>query len=101
MADMHDGDQKLISWDPENNNLLIQPHGNDQKWLVNTTEDADCTASIDFRVPGKPGPPPCALKGHIASIIAMGQRRRSAIGFTDPSGQLNEDPDFPLNYWIE
>ena len=71
---------------------------NNQTWSVRAPIAADCTASIDFRVPGKPSPPPCALK---ASVAALGARR-AAIVFTDPSGTISPKgkEDYPLNAWV-
>ena len=93
---MHDGDEKIVTITATT--IQIDPWLNNQTWSVRAPIAADCTASIDFRVPGKPSPPPCALK---ASVAALGARR-AAIVFTDPSGTISPKgkEDYPLNAWV-
>ena len=95
-ADMHDGDEKIVTITATT--IQIDPWLNNQTWSVRAPIADDCTASIDFRVPGKPSPPPCALK---ASVAALGARR-AAIVFTDPSGTISPKgkEDYPLNAWV-
>merc|ERR1712070_732334 len=58
-----------------------------------------CSASVDFNVPGKPGPPPVNLTATLwQSRSASGMK--TEFEFTDPSGTLAE-PEFPLNRWVE
>merc|ERR1711937_209424 len=62
--DMHDGDQKSVADTRKGGveNMHIVPHGNNQTWVVNAPfNPKDCTALVDFNVPGKPGPPPVSL----------------------------------------
>jgi len=96
-ADMHDGDKKQITVDGAS--LVIRPSGNKQTWVVESQLDYEtCTATIDFNVPGKPGPPPVNLTASLVySICSTG--KKTLIEFTDPSGTLAAK-DFPLNTWV-
>jgi len=77
----------------------IKPSGNNQTWVIRSTVDAKtCSASIDFNVPGKPGPPPVNLQATFLLTIASSQAK-SEFEFTDPSGTLAA-ADFPLNHWV-
>lgn len=101
-ADMHDGDKKQVS--VSSGTVTITPYGNNQTWVVAAPLNADCTASIDFDVPGKPSPPPVPLLLVLQTLVTpgnlVGSTPAAACGFTDPTGTLAE-PAFPLNYWIE
>ena len=99
--DMHDGDQKQIAL-LNGTSIVITPHGNKQRWKVAATLGDDCTASIDFNVPGKPNPPPVNL---LASFRQFAQpwgtvEFKSLVVFTDPSGKL-APASKPLNAWLE
>merc|ERR1719282_2216204 len=97
-ADMHDGDKKEITI--AGTSLTIKPNGNNQTWIVKSTIDPNsCIASIDFNVPGKPGPPPVNLQATLLRTTASSQAK-SEFEFTDPSGTLAAK-DFPLNHWVE
>jgi hypothetical protein len=97
-ADMHDGDQKKVM--VQGRAMTIEPSGNDETWVVHAELDRrSCSASVDFNVPGKPGPPPVNL------TLSLWQSRsasgtKTEFEFTDPSGTLAE-PEFPLNRWVE
>eukprot|EP00930_Biecheleria_cincta_P036498 TRINITY_DN25019_c0_g2_i1.p1 TRINITY_DN25019_c0_g2~~TRINITY_DN25019_c0_g2_i1.p1 ORF type:complete len:262 (-),score=51.99 TRINITY_DN25019_c0_g2_i1:178-963(-) len=102
-ADMHDGDKKEISI--SGTSMTIRPAGNNQTWSVKSTIDQKfCNASIDFNVPGKPGPPPVSLTATLwKSATADGVSRpleKNILEFTDPSGTLAA-ADFPLNTWVQ
>jgi hypothetical protein len=97
-ADMHDGDMKEVTI--SGTSLIIKPSGNNQTWVVNTHVDRkSCTASIDFNVPGKPGPPPVNL---LATLWYSSSHsgKKTVFEFTDPSGTLAAK-DLPLNHWVE
>ena len=103
VADMHDGDQKKVQMLTNPMSLRITPHGNKQTWSVLAPLNlTDCTATVEARVPGKPGPPPCVLKASLRQLLQPSTNSTSvAIGFTDPSGTITKDPTYPLNYWVE
>lgn len=97
-ADMHDGDKKEIAID--GTALTIKPSGNNQTWVVSTVLDVEsCSATVDFRVPGKPSPPPVSLKATLIYSVAAGAKK-TMFGFTDPSETLASS-SFPLNRWVE
>lgn len=98
-ADMHDGDKKEVTI--SGTSLTIKPSGNNQTWIVKSTVDPkSCTASIDFNVPGKPGPPPVNLLATMVSSVDYHGDVKSEFEFTDPSGTLAA-PAMPLNQWVE
>merc|ERR1712194_920056 len=100
-ADMHDGDKKEIT--VSSTAISIRPSGNNQSWIVHSELDrAACSATIDFRVPGKPNPPPVSLKATVLTTYrpSMSQHPITELEFTDPSGKLAA-ADFPLNHWVE
>eukprot|EP00746_Dinoflagellata_sp_MGD_P002814 gnl/MRDRNA2_/MRDRNA2_105494_c0_seq1.p1 gnl/MRDRNA2_/MRDRNA2_105494_c0~~gnl/MRDRNA2_/MRDRNA2_105494_c0_seq1.p1 ORF type:complete len:363 (-),score=59.11 gnl/MRDRNA2_/MRDRNA2_105494_c0_seq1:177-1265(-) len=104
-ADMHDGDQKEVIINGKT--ITIKPFGNNQTWIVKSELDPDsCSASIDFNVPGKPGPPPVNLSATLwlslplSTVGAQTEKAEKAeIEFTDPSGTLAAK-SFPLNRWV-
>jgi len=97
-ADMHDGDKKEVYI--SGTSMTIKPSGNNQNWTVQATLDRkSCSAMIDFNVPGKPSPPPMALKASVwYSWVIAGWK--TELEFTDPSGKLASET-FPLNRWVE
>lgn len=97
-SDMHDGDQKKVVL--AGTELTITPFGNDQTWSVVTSLDKEtCAATVDFRVPGKPSPPPVSLEATIYSMMAPSQSKL-LIEFSDPSGTIAAKT-MPLNAWIQ
>ena len=103
--DQHDGDQKLFTLDSATLAFTITPYGNNETWTVNSQLDPTfCNASIDFRVPGKPGPPPIALtmtawNAGFACDKATTPSKH-VLTFNDPTGQL-APATTPLNAWVE
>jgi len=100
-ADEHDGDKKQVTVDGDA--VTIKPSGNDQEWTVNTKLDRDsCSALIDFNVPGKDDHPPVPIVGTFWIEYSPWSPGGSlAVEFTDTSGQLIDDPTFPLNRWVQ
>jgi len=97
-ADMHDGDEKdvVIAGD----SMIITPHSSTDEWTVKTTIDCDTKlASVDFNVPGKADHPPVPIIGKLHKSISASARKSTFI-FTDNTGQLVDDPTFPLNQWV-
>lgn len=97
-ADMHDGDEKLVTISDES--VTIEPSSDSQKWTVSATLDRNhCDASVNFKVPGKPNPPPVNLLATFWTSVAVGAKK-STWEFTDPSGTLANE-SYPLNTWVE
>mmetsp|Transcript_115132 Transcript_115132/g.221882 ORF Transcript_115132/g.221882 Transcript_115132/m.221882 type:complete len:107 (+) Transcript_115132:2-322(+) len=95
---MHDGDKKEVVI--AGTSMTIKPSGNDETWVVHSQVDPDsCSASIDFNVPGKPGPPPVPLTASLLYTTSA-TKTKTEFEFTDPSGTLAA-ASFPLNHWIE
>merc|ERR1711908_253228 len=115
-ADMHDGDEKEVTisgYDHETKmaNMTIKPHGSDQKWVVNTKMDCkNWKATVDFNVPGKDDHPPVPIQASCANSVSPTSngdpsvdpfgRTKKVCMFTDDSGELVDDPTFPLNQWV-
>jgi len=103
--DIHDGDYKIVT--VNDSRLTITPNVsefNHQTWIVESTLDAKCQATIDFNVKGKPNPPPCNLTATIwnmSEFESVGKRSKIVVEFTDPTGQINPDPTEPINEWVE
>jgi len=98
-ADMHDGDQKEIII--SGSSMTIKPSGNNQTWVVKSVVDAEsCSATINFNVPGKPGPPPVNLTATLVQSFADQAGPKYEFEFTDPSGTL-AGAGYPLNHWVE
>ena len=99
-ADMHDGDEKIVSIQSSGSILQIEPWNSTDVWKVTAPiRTTDCTAMVNFDVPGKPSPPPVSL---MASLAEFGSaNKRALITFTDPSGTLKPGkPYYPLNAWV-
>ena len=99
-ADQHDGDEKLVTYTATT--MEIHPHGNNQTWVVKANlRSVDCSAMVDFNVPGKPGPPPVSLRAELSNLKAAdGGGSLKAITFTDPTGTIGPRANYPLNTWI-
>lgn len=100
---MHDGDQKAVTFNrlsvSDATSITIKPYDNDQKWVVHAPFDAAFqNASIDFSVPGKPGPPPVNLTLTYKKLFGA-DRVTTMCEFTDPTGTLAVST-LPLNAWI-
>lgn len=101
MSDMHDGDQKRSELSADGW-VTITPYNNTQSWIVKAKWDAvHCNASIDFRVPGKPTPPPVPLTmTYYRGEGGAGQPTLFTAVFTDPTGTLASSITTPLNAWV-
>jgi len=101
-ADMHDGDKKEVTISGVS--VTVKPSGNNQTWVVKSELDAtSCSASIDFKVPGKPSPPPVTLTAtfwNTMSASTLAPEEKTEFEFTDPSGTL-APAGYPLNHWVE
>ena len=100
-ADMHDGDQKLVSI--HHDDMTIQPADSQETWIVHAKLDSSaCTATVDFDVPGKPSPPPVPLLLTVWSMSTIGHGHASKLTmeFTDPSETI-APKDMPLNHWVQ
>jgi len=96
-ADMHDGDQKIIT--VQNSKMTIISANSTQTWVVKADLDDFCGAMVNFNVPGKPSPPPVPLAAHFWQLTGA-DATKTSLEFTDPSGTLAV-PGFPLNSWIQ
>mmetsp|Transcript_19371 Transcript_19371/g.48133 ORF Transcript_19371/g.48133 Transcript_19371/m.48133 type:complete len:221 (-) Transcript_19371:415-1077(-) len=100
---MHDGDQKTVTFNglssKDSDKITIKPYANSQTWEVDAAWSQKFqNASIDFNVPGKPGPPPVNLT--LTYKMLFGPETATMMGeFTDPTGTLAA-PTLPLNAWI-
>ena len=97
---MHDGDQKQIS--VTDGVLTILPHGNNQTWVVKSpilASENSCSASIDFNVPGKPGPPPVNLTAVLQQAYGSSSWGTRTVIFYDPTGTIAPATQ-PLNAWL-
>ena len=100
VADQHDGDMKQISYD--GSTLIILPYGNNETWIITADLEADCTAMVNFNVPGKPSPPPVELKATVYDLTTPAtDGALAAIGFTDPTATISNDASYPVNFWIQ
>lgn len=95
VADIHDGDKKQVALAAST--VTITPYDNNETWTIVAKVQPDCTATVDFNVPGKPAPPPVNLTATISSLDDV----KVAIGFTDPTATIAASADYPVNYWVE
>ena len=66
-------------------------------------DPTNCTAIVDFNVPGKPNPPPVKLMATVWTQSLpqpKGTIEKYVIEWTDPSGKL-ASPEVPLNAWVQ
>merc|ERR1719163_1111722 len=98
--DMHDGGMKQITADIDNH-FVIVPYNNTESWKITGALDENCTAMIDFHVPGKPAYPPVPLLATMW-ILGSSDEKLTKLGFefTDPSGTLAAAAQ-PLNFWVQ
>ena len=68
--------------DVEQSLLVIKPYESEENWEVRATlSETFCNATVDFRVPGKPNPPPVTLLATIwimnrpLDVTAPGKRK--------------------------
>lgn len=101
-ADMHDGDQKKITI--VGRMIQIEPVNDKEKWIVKAELNKSyCGAMVDFRVPGKPNPPPCKLRAQVFTETPDGSSLfKFAIVFNDPENACKfPEPKAPLNMWVD
>ena len=97
--DFHDGDDKLVSYDPENGSFKLGQTDVDVPWSLTTNMDPEgCTAMVDFKSSGKADFPPVPLLATLFVSSGNSQIEHIMVQFTDPSGTI-ADPDYPLNVW--
>jgi len=97
-ADMHDGDEKVVSI--SDGSMTITSANATQTWKATT--DFDCatrTAMVDFDVPGKDDHPPVPIQATMYKSLSADSRKTTFV-YTDTSGQLVDDSKFPLNQWV-
>merc|ERR1719321_1384183 len=80
--------------------LTIKPSGNNQTWQVDTTLNENCQAVVDFKDSGKPDYPPVDLLATFWLAKTRRSKPKAIFEYTDPSGTLDQ-PDSPLNHWVE
>ena len=112
-ADMHDGDQKLVTIDGDQ--LVIESATEGEAWTVQARLDpSTCSAMVDFDVPGKPSPPPVPLLLTAWTMeMKCGHHHKKhhhhhdkdctsklAMEFTDPSETI-APKEMPLNHWVQ
>lgn len=93
-ADMHDGDVKNVTLTKEGALTMtqIQP----VPWTLTVHLDmSDCTATVDFSKSKKPAHPPVPLRIRLRTTTVG----TYLVEFTDPSGTINSDPEYPINVW--
>tara|TARA_E500000178_G_scaffold351606_1_gene413090 strand:+ start:314 stop:724 length:411 start_codon:yes stop_codon:yes gene_type:complete len=90
--DIHDGDYKLIKI--KNYKYTILPYKNNQKWIITGNLNQKLEGIIDFKVKGKPKPPPVNLLLKIKKI----NNKNIIILFFDPSGTISPKNQ-PVNIW--
>ena len=92
--DIHDGDYKQVII--QKGEITITPYNNTETWTVTGDGplDANCSTAIDFRVPGKPNPPPFELR---VQKTETGHQQLATLVFTTQTALW---PDVePLNIW--
>jgi hypothetical protein len=99
-ADIHDGDQKEVSI--KGLKLTVRPAGGSNlTWIVDADLDReDCSAMVDFNVPGKEEHPPIPLKAKFYFAGSHDGKRRLEMEFTDPTGTIATKKSLPLNRWV-
>merc|ERR550537_79531 len=97
--DMHDGDEKIVTANAFD--FQIHSANKSQGWDVYGTFDTNCVATVNFRVPRKPNPPPVNLTMTMYIMSDQDNKYfRNGFEFTDPSGTL-APPTQPLNFWVQ
>jgi len=97
-ADMHDGDEKVVSI--SDGAMTIRSADESQTWQVNTNLDCETRkAMVDFDVPGKDDHPPVPIQATMFKSNSAASSKTTFV-FTDTSGQLVDDPTLPLNDWV-
>ena len=126
MSDIHDGDMKCLTVKAGTDTLTITPYKTPKHtWVVEFVFNfTSCQGLVDFRVPGKPNPPPVPLMFSSASLEAgdhaafssgtspwtqpfpfpwfaspTGAPTQRVAVFSDPSGTI-ADPSVLFNFWV-
>ena len=93
-ADMHDGDVKNVTVSEDGHLSISQTAP--VSWSLSVPLNlSSCTALVDFSKSAKPQHPPVPLRVSLKQTTVG----TMMIEFTDPSGTLNKDTDYPLNVW--
>lgn len=93
--DLHDGDVKTVSL--SGSTLTM---GQEGIWSLTTTVDPKtCQAIVDFSTTTKPDQPPVPLVATVAVAVGAAGDEAVQIIYTDETGELNDDPVYPLNIW--
>lgn len=96
-ADMGDGDAKDVEITTRDGRWFLTLSQKKPRWHLTTELDAtSSTATVDFSKSAKPDQLPVPL---LATLLAT-SGSRVLIEWTDPSGTLNPDPEYPLNVWM-
>merc|ERR1711976_369860 len=108
VGDIHDGDKKSIEVSARRSfsgfitTMTVKPYQNDESWTVKGQLDANCEATVDFNVAGKPNPPPVPLQVKAWDMVSVALDDnvpdKKAILFQDPSETIG---DGILNVWVE
>ena len=94
--DMHDSDQKGVL--VEKADLTITPSGNDQDWIVKSTFEEGCIATVNFDVPGKPNPPPRPLILSIWGMASIAGAVKDGMLYTEEG--KGAPINTPVNVWV-
>ena len=83
------------------NHFVITPYNNTESWNITGTLDENCTAMVNFHVPGKKAYPPVPLLTTMW-ILGSSDNKLTKLGFefTDPSGTV-APPTQPVNFWVQ
>merc|ERR1711920_1067131 len=70
-GDVHDADKKILK--VSKNSLTVKPYQNGESWTVKAefNSNTECLASVDFRVDGKPNPPPVPLNAQVWGMASV------------------------------
>ena len=125
-SDIHDGDMKCLTVKNGTDTLTITPYKTPKDtWVVEFVFNfTSCQGLVDFRVPGKPNPPPVPLMFSSASLEAgdhaafssgtspwtqpfpfpwfpspTGAPTQRVAVFSDPSGTIAH-PSVLFNFWV-
>lgn len=108
VGDMHDGDKKSISVTARRSfsgfttTMTVKPYHSSESWTAKTQLDANCEATLDLRVAGKPNPPPVPLTIKVWDMVSVSLDDnipdKKVVLFEDPTQTIGEGI---LNLWVE